>query len=84
MPQLYITAADWSATFATGSAFTVTDQWTRMTPLTGTSGGTVTAMFNLYRSNSGSATDVTIDFAMPQMEEKSYATPFVREGNGRT
>ena len=83
LPQPYITAADWSATFATGT-FPVTKEWTRMTPLTGTSGGTVTAMFNLYRSNSGSATDVTMEFAMPQMEEKSYATPFVREGNGGT
>jgi len=46
MPQPYITAADWSATFATGS-FPVTKEWTQMTPLTGTSGGTVTAMFNL-------------------------------------
>jgi len=83
MPQPYITAADWSATFATGS-FPVTKEWTQMTPLTGTSGGTVTAMFNLYRSNSGSSTDVVMEFAMPQMEEKSYATPFVREGKGGT
>jgi len=83
LPQPYITAADWSATFATGT-FPVTKEWTRMTPLTGTSGGTVTAMFNLYRSNSGSATDVTMEFALPQMEEKSYATPFVREGKGGT
>ena len=80
-------------TYTSGSAFTMHVWYRFIAGGTGThlpqpyitaSGGTVTAMFNLYRSNSGSATDVTIDFAMPQMEEKSYATPFVREGNGGT
>lgn len=64
------------------AAFTSAD-WVRVN-LAHTFTGSGTSMFLLYQSNSSSTAPTTIEFAMPQVEQYSFSTPFVNGTRSNT
>jgi hypothetical protein len=73
MPQLIFRQTGFGTTY-TSTPLTSTN-WTRAN-INYTFSTNNNSMFLLYRSTSSSTQPVYIDFAMPQLEQKPYATPF--------
>jgi len=77
MPHLDLRETGFGTTYGT-VAFTTDTDW-HYTDLTYefTAAGTGSCMMLLYRSDSGTAVDVVMEFSMGQCEKQTFATPFV-------
>lgn len=74
-PAFYFREKGFGTTHASAS-FIESKEWQRIS-MSKTFTTTGNSMFLLYRSSSATTKPITIDFAMPQVEQKSFATSFV-------
>lgn len=82
MPQFFFRESGFGTTH-TSTSFPITTEFT-FRSITHTFSSNGTSMFLLYRSTSSTSTEVVMDFCMPQLEQKPYATPFVNGTRGTT
>ena len=74
-PALYFREINFGNSYAQVN-FDYTTEWTKK-EITHTFAGTGTSMFLFYRSSSNTTIPIVIDLALPQVEQNSFATPFV-------
>lgn len=81
-PGLWFRESGFGTTYQ-NSTFDYTTEWAKK-EITHTFSSSGTCMFLFYRSNSSTTIPIIIDFALPQCEQNSFATPFVNGTRSNT